>query len=507
MNQLKISGSLLAKNTVLNFIGQVIPLLVAVVTIPYVIRGLGVERFGILSLAWVVLGYFSLFDLGLGRATTKFVAEALGKNNAERIPAIVWTSLTFQFFLGVLGSIILAVATPILVERVLNIPSALIEEAKNVFYILSLSIPIVMCSLSLRGVLEAGQRFNLVNAVKIPLNCLTFLLPIIGLFLGFQLPGIIVLLLIAWVCGLVTYLLLCLRIYPKIRQAFLIDTRFFRPLFSFGGWVTICNILIPILVYLDRFLIGALLTIAAVGYYSVSYDMLSRLQVFPGSLAMTLFPAFSALDLEKDKLKRLYARSLKYLLLFMGPIVLVLVIFASDILSLWLGRDWASQTTLVFQILAIGILINALAQMPANLLDGIGRPDLRAKIFLSYILPYVVLLWFLIGKMGIVGAALAWMLRACLELALFFGLSWKIMSLNWHIFVENGFLRSVMAYSGIIGVGLILVSMLDKFVLAKGIIILICLLLFSFYIWRYALQDGERQFLSLGIKRLRGISS
>lgn len=89
-------GSLLARNTLLNFIGQVVPLLVGVVTVPFIIRGLGTERFGLLSLAWVVMGYFTIFDLGLGRATTKFVAEALGKGDEDQVPRLVWTAVTVQ---------------------------------------------------------------------------------------------------------------------------------------------------------------------------------------------------------------------------------------------------------------------------------------------------------------------------------------------------------------------------------------------------------------------------
>jgi len=71
-----------------------VPLLIGVITIPFIIRGLGTERFGLLSLAWVILGYFAIFDLGLGRATTKFIAEALGKGEKEKVPSLLWTSVT-----------------------------------------------------------------------------------------------------------------------------------------------------------------------------------------------------------------------------------------------------------------------------------------------------------------------------------------------------------------------------------------------------------------------------
>ncbi len=498
---MKIQGNLLIKNTGLNLIGQVIPLIVAVATIPFIIRGLGADRFGVLSLAWVVIGYFSIFNLGLGRATTKFVAEALGKDKSERIPTIVWTSLILQLFLGVLGNIILIMVTPILVEQVLNIPSDFIEETKNTFYLLSLSIPVVICSASLSGVLESAQRFDLVNAVRIPSSCLTFLLPVLGLSLGFRMPGIVILLLVSRIGTMVVYLMLCFRVYPKIKKSFLIDTKMFRPLFTFGGWVTLCSILIPILVYLDRFLIGALSTIAAVGYYSVSYDIISRVGIFPASLTLTLFPAFSTLEADRDRLKRFYVYSLKYLLLIMGPIIFVLVIFAGNILHLWLGSDWASKTTLVFQILAIGILMNALAQMPANLLDGIGRPDLRAKIFLSYILPYIILLWFLIGKFGIVGAALAWTLRAGLELLLFFGMAWKITRLNPATFIQNRLPQAIMVYGAMVAIGLFMIGICGKIILTQGIIIVACLTVFALVVWRYVLDNGEKTSFILSNKK------
>ena len=73
-----ISGTRLARNSALNLLGLCSPLLVAIVAIPILIRGLGTDRFGVLTLVWVVIGYSSLFDLGLSRALTKIVAEKLG---------------------------------------------------------------------------------------------------------------------------------------------------------------------------------------------------------------------------------------------------------------------------------------------------------------------------------------------------------------------------------------------------------------------------------------------
>ena len=165
----------LARNTIWNLIGQGVPMVVAVFTIPLLVKGLGTDRFGILTLAWIVIGYFSLFDLGMGRALTKHVAEQLGAGQEQNIPAVIWTALSLMLFLGLAGALVLGVLTPWLVYDALKIPPTLQHESLHAFYLLALSIPIVISSAGLRGVLEAYQRFGLVNAVRLSMGVFTFL--------------------------------------------------------------------------------------------------------------------------------------------------------------------------------------------------------------------------------------------------------------------------------------------------------------------------------------------
>ena len=113
-------GSLLARNTIWNLIGQGAPLFVALFAIPVLIRGLGTARFGVLTLAWMVVGYFSLFDLGLGRALTKLVAEKLGEGKESEVPALVWTALALMALLGVAGIAVAAWLCPWLVHGILK---------------------------------------------------------------------------------------------------------------------------------------------------------------------------------------------------------------------------------------------------------------------------------------------------------------------------------------------------------------------------------------------------
>ncbi len=99
----ELHSAALVKNTIINFVGMALPLVAGFVTMPFVIRGLGTTRFGVLSIVWVVFGYFGIFDLGLGRTTTKYIAEALGRGEQEKLPAYLWTTALMQVVLGIVA--------------------------------------------------------------------------------------------------------------------------------------------------------------------------------------------------------------------------------------------------------------------------------------------------------------------------------------------------------------------------------------------------------------------
>jgi O-antigen/teichoic acid export membrane protein len=147
--------------------------------------------------------------------------------------------------------------------------------------------------------------------------------------------------------------------------------------------------------------------------------MAARLQVFPGSLTATLFPAFSMSAASRKEVGAVYARGLTFSLLLLGPVTLLGVVLAPQILRLWVGGQVAVQGALVLQVLVIGRFLNALSQTPASLLDGLGKPDLRAKVFLSYTPIYLALAWYCIRQYGVLGAAAACGLRSAGELIVF----------------------------------------------------------------------------------------
>jgi O-antigen/teichoic acid export membrane protein len=422
----RVGGRLLARNSVLNLAGSVVPMVVAIAAVPLLVKGLGTEQFGVLALAWMLLAY--LGELGFGSTTTKFAAEALGAGAASRIGGIAWTTAAFQSGLGVLQGIGLALVTPWLVERAFEIPTPLWPAARLCFFLLAGALPVLGASKSFRGVLEAHQRFDLVTAVRIPATTANYLLPVVGVLAGWSLPAVFAAMLISRFAALVAYLTLTVRTFREIDWRPGLDRDSWRAMLGFGSWATLSSAVSPLLVYLDRFFVGALISMAAVAYYTAPYEIMARLLVVPMGVVGALYPAFSHLSGAGDRLRSgvIAGRSVKAILLVMAPVLLVLLGAAADALDLWLGPEFARESGLALQILAIGVFLNAAAHVPFALLHGSGRPDLPARFHLLELPIQLALAWTLVTTWGIPGAALAWTLRVTVDCVLLFGAAHRL---------------------------------------------------------------------------------
>lgn len=144
-------GHLLARSTIWNLAGQILPMIAAVLAIPPIVRGIGLDRFGILTLGWVVVGYFSLFDLGLGRALTKIVADKLAVGRDHDLHSLIWTSCFLMLVLGLVAGLAMFLLAPWLVDRVLRIPDNLKLETLHALYLLAMSVPIVISTSRISG--------------------------------------------------------------------------------------------------------------------------------------------------------------------------------------------------------------------------------------------------------------------------------------------------------------------------------------------------------------------
>jgi len=406
----------LARNTALNVAGQAVPLAAALVAIPWLIHGLGADRFGVLTLAWATIGYFGLVDLGLGRALTHAVATRLGSDREAELVPIGWTALGLMFLLGGAGAVALAAATPWLVTGLLKIPPHLRAESARSFYLLALSLPIVVSTAGFRGIIEAHQHFGLATALRIPLAVFSYAGPLIVLPFTNRLDILVAMLVLGRVLTWAAHLALCIHRYAFLRHGVAIRREVVWPLLRVGGWMTVSNVVSPLMTYFDRFFIGALLPVAAVAYYVTPFEAVMKLLLFPSALMGVLFPAFAE-SFARDRVRTaaLFDKGVRAVVLVIFPISLVLVTLASEILRVWVGPEFARAGSTVLQWLAVGALINSVGFVGFSVLQGVGRADLTGKLNLVELPLYIVAIWVSAKTMGLAGVAMAWTLRVSFD--------------------------------------------------------------------------------------------
>lgn len=483
-------GRLLARNTLFNLIGQAAPMLVAVFTIPALIKGLGTDRFGVLTIAWMAVGYFSLFDFGLSRAITVLVSEKLGAGKEKQVCGIVWTALFLIMVLGLSGMFVLYNISPWVVYDLLKIPQHLRSEVLHSFRYLAFSIPIVILTVGLGGILAAYQQFGFLNLIRIPMGVYTFVGPLLVLPFSRSIVPVVIVLVVGRLIALLAHLITCMYVAPTIRQGIVFDLSVIKPLLGFGSWLTVTNVIGPMMVYLDRFLIGMLLSMTAVAYYTTPYEVITKLWLIPVAITGVLIPAFATSFVKDvDRTILLFNRGIKYVYLSLYPITLLFVIMAKPGLYYWLGIKFAQNSSYVLQWLAIGVFINGLAQMPFALIQGIGRPDITSKLHIVELPFYLILLWWLTKTYGIYGTALAWVVRVVIDGTVLFILTRKLLSNSVIIDKKIVLITAVSLLTFVF-------AFLPLNFLIKVIFLLIIFTIFIFVTWSNLLVPEEQTMLA-----------
>ena len=498
------SSSLLARNTTLNILGEGLTFLVLLLAMPKLVIFLGDTAFGLFSLAWVVIGYLTFLDVGVNRAATKFVSEHLAAQDEESVRTVVRTAFITNVALGLAGGLLIAVGSPYLIHLVFKISPNLEHQARLTFYAVALGVPVLLTQGIFRAVLSSYQRFGWINSVNALATAVQWGLAALLAWRGSGVASVVFITVIVRIVATVAYGLVVLRLLPRLDLLGARSLRMMFKLLRFGSWVTVSQLISPVLVYLDRMLIASFVSLGAVTLYTVPYEVMTRLRVIPSSMMGTLYPAFSECGLEGQQahLQRLYERSVRYLLLVLLPGILFLVVFGPDALTLWMGHSFALQTGAILRILAVGVLANGIAYVPYNMLQAVGRPDLTGKFHLLELPFYVALCLLLIPRWGITGAALASTIRFVLDAALLF---WAVRQ-YCHCSLRGlwlGSFRGIAGLTSLLAAGFLSIRML---VLASWMRVgagALCLFLFVGLAWVLVVDRRERPALRAALRIFR----
>jgi O-antigen/teichoic acid export membrane protein len=407
----------LKTNFGINVFGAIVPLAVALVTVPIYVRHIGDARYGVLSIVWVLLGYFGFLDLGLSRAAVNALARLRDAPQGDRARVLV-TTLVLNLSLGLFGSLCLAVFGGYLLQHVLAVPGDLKPEIAQAFPWIVGLFPLALVSGVGIGALESRERFLLANVLQVSGTSLGQIVPVMLAIIVS--PSLAVVIPAAVVARALTVAAILIAVYrdegPLSLAAF--DRHQARRLLSYGGWISVSGIVGPLMSSLDQFVIGSVLNVAAVAHYAVPMNLVIRSQVFAGALTRTLFPRMSSVG--RDEAHSLAGRALISLAYGYSAICAPAIILTPVFFKYWISADFAAVAAPVAEILFFGAWINGLAFVPFGLLQSQGRPDVTGKFHAAEVLPFIAVLWGLTSAYGITGAALAWSLRCAADAACLF---------------------------------------------------------------------------------------
>jgi O-antigen/teichoic acid export membrane protein len=404
-------------NTLYNLGGSILSMAVALVTVPLFLHKIGTERYGVLAIIWLFIGYFGIFDLGLSRATANQIAKL--RDQQERAD-VFWTAILLNAGVGILGGVVLYFAGGLIFQDVFKMPASMRASVVTMMPWLAASVPIATITGVLTGVLEGCERFLLVNSLQVFGSALLQIVPLTVAFLhGPELGWLIAAAILTRTVTTLPLVTAVLKTLP-IGRPRLPSKRWTQVLFGYGAWITLSNLIVPFFGSLDKFMIGGISGLSSVTYYAVPEQLARRVSVFPGALARTLFPRLSAGH--ELGAKATATRSLTALIAILTPITVLMILAMRPFLSLWIGLHFAALAGPVGLVVSASVWINGLAFVPYALLEARGRPDLTAKFHIIEIFPHIALLWFCLHQFGLIGGAWALVFVSSLDAALLF---WK----------------------------------------------------------------------------------
>lgn len=402
----------LGRRSVVNLAGAAVPLAVSVPSVGAMARLLDPESFGLVLLAWALVGFAGVLDLGLSRATVRQSALLRAQPSAAA-DALRSAVLTVSLLGAAAGLLVLLLRTPLLAW--LGVSDIWREDAAQGLAWAALSIPLLLPMLVLQGHWDGVEDFVESNLQRAVSGSLVPLLSLAGAAWDHSFSSAMVGLLLA------RALALALALGRRRMAARLADARFdvarLRSLLQDGGWITVSNLVSPVMNTLDRYILGFARQAAGVAFYAAPSDAANKLLVVPVAVTRGLFPALSREESAAAR-RALVQQAHRLVALYCVPLAVVGAWWSPTVLDLWLGPSFVVPSTPVLRILMLGFLLGAFAQVPFTEVQARGRADLSARLHLLEVGPFLVGAWWLSREHGAVGAALAWTLRNAVDLVL-----------------------------------------------------------------------------------------
>lgn len=364
------------RNSVIALAAVILPAAVALFAIPLSLRVLGPAEFGIVSLAWVFLNFLTLTDLGMSKAVVLEIGERLDDCS---LPRIVGTSVLMTVVCSAALAVALLPWLPDYAGRAFATTAMQRGEIATAAASALIALPLIAPSLSFRGALEALGEFGYVHVMTAIFGSISLLVPPMAGITGWSTSAIIIWMLASRV---ILTLALAMRLLYRIREPLRayasVRAELAKSMASFGGWVTVGDIVGPAITGAERLIVSGILGLRAVGVYSSVYEAVFRIAIIPAAVAGALFPVLAGPP-DRPNVNRVGRRATSYDLARVatatGLSVIVVVVGAvsAEGLRAWLGAAAYTVVEPAVLWLLVAVTANGLARLPATLLHSARR--------------------------------------------------------------------------------------------------------------------------------------
>jgi O-antigen/teichoic acid export membrane protein len=384
-----------------------LPLILLLAT-PFLLHRLGLAQFGLWMLASAAVTSSSLISAGFGDGALKYAATYRGGGDRQRLEHTLRVNLTINLALGALLAILLWCGSPYASRSMFKIDSALQSDAVTAFRIGSV-ILLVRCFESvLTGALRAHERYGPAAQINVLSRAAVIFTACALAARGHGIVAIMV----ATLCGVTASAFSqLLAVHALIGRLWLLpsfDRAALSEVCSYGCFSWVQAVSGCIFNQADRLLIGALLGAASVGYYSVCVQAAQPIHGLIAAGLHFLFPHLSArlVKAPASELRRIVLSAFQVNAIAAAGLCIPIVLFSRTILRLWMGATFASQAWPLLSIIALGFGLLALNVTGHYTLLALAQVRLVAMLNLAGGAAMLLVMFFLIPRFGLTGAAI-----------------------------------------------------------------------------------------------------
>jgi O-antigen/teichoic acid export membrane protein len=397
----------LGRNILWNFAAFVWLSLLVVLVTPYMVGKLGLEAFGLWAVITAFSSYLTAMDLGLGNALIRFMAAENERGDQAAVEAYFRSGLTLQMLIGALASIALFFASGLIVHRWIQAPEWIRSEAVVSFRLSSITILLGFLVGVFSAVPAALHRFDLLAVRTVVFLSVQYVMILIVLHAGGGLLEVIAVYVLGTAITLTYLAVLSRRMLPDIRLLPGWNSRAVKDLLSFGRMKFPAQVSNTLLQQWDRVALGIRVPVAMVSFYAIPQRISLRLGQIAENIAGPFYPAVASHIVadRTESLQNQYRQGVRLVALAVCGSIAVLGGLTGPLLSVWMGNDFAVHGTWPFRLLLFAYGASAMFTLPSVAADAAGRPGIPAAFLVAGSLLHAVVVWLVIPRFGLSGAA------------------------------------------------------------------------------------------------------